>query len=144
MKIQTIGHDKLNQLRHVRFFGNVANMRDHMSKHADIMRPKFELVENTLERELGPLKIATWTKPRGGYFIGFDSLEGCAKSIVKKAKDAGVVMTSAGATYPYGKDPRDTNIRIAPSYPTEAELEKACEVFVVSVKLATLEKLLHR
>ena len=144
MKIQTIGHDKLNQLRHVRFFGNVANMRDHMSKHADIMRPKFELVENTLERELGPLKIATWTKPHGGYFIGFDSLEGCAKSIVKKAKDAGVVMTSAGATYPYGKDPRDTNIRIAPSYPTEAELEKACEVFVVSVKLATLEKLLHR
>ena len=144
MTVQTIGHDKLNQLRHVRFFGNVANMRDHMSKHAEILRPKFELVENTLERELGPLKIASWTRPNGGYFIGFDSLEGCAKSIVKKAKDAGVVMTSAGATYPYGKDPRDTNIRIAPSYPTEAELEKACEVFVVSVKLATLEKLLHR
>ena len=115
-----------------------------MSKHADILRPKFEIVEKTLEKELGPLGIATWTKPRGGYFISFESMDGCAKAIVKKAKEAGVVLTSAGATYPYGKDPRDSNIRIAPSYPTEAELAKACEVFVVSVKLATLEKLLHR
>ena len=142
MTVQTIGHDKLNQLRHVRFFGNIANMREHMKLHAAIMRPKFELVEAKLDRELGDLEIATWTKPRGGYFISFDSLDGCAKKIVAKAAEAGVRLTDAGATFPYGIDPRDRNIRIAPSFPTEKELRKATEVFVVSVKLVSVNKYL--
>lgn len=142
MTVQTIGHDKLNQLRHVRFFGNMANMRLHMKKHAAILRPKFEAVEETLERELGGLGIGTWTCPRGGYFISFDSLDGCAKAIVAKCAEAGVKMTPAGATYPYGKDPRDSNIRIAPSYPELEELKKAAGVFVLSVKLVSLDRLL--
>ena len=106
MQIQTIGHDKLNQLRHVKFFKNLEGIHAHMRKHADIIRPKFELVLNILERELGGLGIGEWTNPKGGYFISFDSMEGCAKNIVTKAKEAGVVMTGAGATYPYGKDPK--------------------------------------
>ena len=118
MKIQTIGHDKLNQLRHARFYGDIHGMVEHMKKHADILRPKFEAVLDGLERELGGLEIGSWIKPRGGYFISFDALEGCAKAIVAKAKEAGVVMTGAGATFPYGKDPKDSNIRIAPSFPT--------------------------
>ncbi len=113
-----------------------------MRKHADIIRPKFELVLNILERELGGLGIGEWTNPKGGYFISFDSMEGCAKNIVTKAKEAGVVMTGAGATYPYGKDPKDSNIRIAPTFPSMEELEKAANVFVVCVKLASVEKLL--
>lgn len=142
MSIQTIGHDKVNQLRHVRFFKDLEGLHAHMRKHADLIRPKFEMVLATLERELGGLGIGEWTKPHGGYFISFDSMEGCAKSIVSKAKEAGVVMTGAGATYPYGKDPKDSNIRIAPTYPTVEELEKAAQVFVVCVKLASVEKLL--
>ena len=118
MQFQTIGHDKLNQLRHVRFFGDMQGMYEHMKKHAAILRPKFEKVQEVLERELGGLGIGTWTKPLGGYFISFDSLDGCAKAIVAKAKEAGLIMTGAGATFPYGKDPRDRNIRIAPSFPT--------------------------
>lgn len=143
MQYQTIGHDKLNQLRHVRFFKDMQGMYAHMRKHADILRPKFEQVENVLEKELGGLGIGTWTKPLGGYFISFDSLEGCAKAIVAKAKEAGLVMTAAGATYPYGKDPKDSNIRIAPSFPTVQELALATEVFVLSVKLVSVEKLLN-
>ena len=142
MQIQTIGHDKLNQLRHVRFFKDLEGLHAHMRKHADIIRPKFELVLETLEKELGGLGIGEWTKPHGGYFISFDSMEGCAKSIVEKAKEAGVVMTGAGATYPYGKDPKDSNIRIAPTFPSLEELKKAAEVFVLCVKLASVEKLL--
>lgn len=142
MQIQTIGHDKLNQLRHVRFFKDLEGLHAHMRKHADIIRPKFELVLETLERELCGLGIGEWTKPHGGYFISFDSMEGCAKSIVEKAKEAGVVMTGAGATYPYGKDPKDSNIRIAPTFPSLEELKKAAEVFVLCVKLASVEKLL--
>ena len=118
-------------------------MVEHMRKHADIIRPKFEAVEEILERELGGLGIGEWTKPKGGYFIAFDSMEGCAKDIVAKCKKAGVVMTSAGATYPYGKDPHDSNIRIAPSYPTPEELAVAAEVFVLSVKLASVDKILE-
>ena len=110
MRIQTIGHDKLNQLRHVKFFKNIDGLHEHMRKHAAILRPKFEMVLNTLDRELGGLGIGEWTKPHGGYFISFDSMEGCAKAIVAKAKEAGVVLTGAGATYPYGKDPKDSNI----------------------------------
>lgn len=142
MHYQTIGHDKLNQLRHVRFFKNMDGMRAHMKKHADILRPKFETVQDVLERELGGLNVGSWTKPRGGYFISFDSMEGCAKKIVAKAKEAGLVMTGAGATFPYGRDPKDSNIRIAPSFPTPEELETAAEIFVLSVKIVSLEKLL--
>ena len=143
MQIQTIGHDKLNQLRHVRFFKNLEGLHAHMRKHADIIRPKFELVLETLERELEGLGIGEWTKPHGGYFISFDSMEGCAKAIVAKAKEAGLIMTPAGATFPYGKDPKDTNIRIAPSYPTPEELAIATEIFVLSVKLVSIDKLLN-
>ena len=122
LKNQTIGHDKVNQLRHVRFFKDIHGMVEHMRKHADIIRPKFEAVEEILERELGGLGIGEWTKPKGGYFISFDSLDGCAKDIVARCKKAGVVMTGAGATYPYGKDPHDSNIRIAPTYPPLGDL----------------------
>ena len=144
MTVQTIGHDKLNQLRHVRFFKDINGLHEHMKKHADILRPKFELVLATLDKELNGLGIGEWTKPHGGYFISFDAMEGCAKAIVAKAKEAGVVMTGAGATYPYGKDPKDSNIRIAPSYPSVEELGKAAEVFVLCVKLVSVEKLLEK
>lgn len=143
MKVQTIGHDKLNQLRHVRYFKDIHGMVEHMKKHADIMRPKFDAVLETLDRELGGLEIGSWIAPRGGYFISFDAMEGCAKAIVAKAKEAGLVMTGAGATFPYGKDPKDSNIRIAPSYPTLEELKTAAEIFVLSVKLVSIEKLLE-
>ena len=142
LKHQTIGHDKVNQLRHVRFFKDIHGMIEHMRKHADIIRPKFEAVEEILERELGGLGIGEWTKPKGGYFIAFDSLDGCAKDIVAKCKKAGVVMTSAGATYPYGKDPHDSNIRIAPTYPPLGDLIVATELFALCVKLSSVEKLL--
>ena len=142
MKFQTIGHDKLNQLRHVRFFKDMPGMYEQMRKHAAILRPKFEKVEDVLEKEIGGLGIGTWTKPLGGYFISFDSMDGCAKAIVAKAKEAGLIMTGAGATFPYGKDPKDSNIRIAPSFPTVEELAQAAEIFVLSVKLVSVEKLL--
>jgi len=140
--MQTIGHDKVNQLRHVRFFGNMDGMTEHMRKHADILRPKFETVIEILERELGGLGIGSWTKPKGGYFISFDSLPGCAKDIVARCKKAGVVMTGAGATYPYGIDPQDSNIRIAPSYPPLADLKVATELFSLCVKIVSIQKIL--
>ena len=143
MQYQTIGHDKLNQLRHVRYFKDMQGIYSHMRKHAEILRPKFEMVENVLERELAGLGIGTWTNPLGGYFISFDSLDGCARAIVAKAKEAGLVMTGAGATYPYGKDPKDSNIRIAPSFPTVEELKLATEIFVLSVKLVSVNKYLN-
>lgn len=142
MTIQTIGHDKINQLRHARFFKDIDGLKEHMVKHADLLRPKFEAVINVLEQELDGLGIGTWTKPYGGYFISFDSMEGCAKEIVAKCKEAGVVLTGAGATYPYGKDPKDCNIRIAPSFPTPEEMEMATNLFVLCVKLVSVEKLL--
>lgn len=142
MTIQTIGHDKINQLRHARFFKDIHGLNAHMKLHAQLLRPKFEAVLNTLEQELGGLEIGTWIKPRGGYFISFDSLPGCAKAIVAKCKNLGVVLTGAGATFPYGKDPQDSNIRIAPSFPTPEEMEEASKVFVLCVKLVTVEKLL--
>ena len=141
MSVQTIGHDKLNQLRHARFFGDFNGMLEHMKKHADIIRPKFEAVLEMLDKELGDLGIAKWTKPNGGYFIGFDTMDGCAKKVVAMCKDAGVVMTPAGATYPYGKDPHDSNIRIAPT--STEELKQACEIFVTCVKLVSLDKILE-
>ena len=143
MTIQTIGHDKINQLRHARYFKNIDGLNEHMKKHADILRPKFEAVVNTLEEELGGLGIGTWTKPNGGYFISFDAMEGCAKAIVAKCKEAGVVLTNAGATYPYGIDPKDSNIRIAPTFPSSEEMEEATALFVLCVKLVSVEKLLE-
>ena len=140
---QTIGHDKVNQLRHVRFFKDIHGMTEHMKKHAAIIRPKFEAVEEILERELGELGIGSWTKPIGGYFIGFDAMEGCAKEIVAKAKKAGVTMTGAGATYPYGKDPKDSNIRIAPTFPSVDNLKQAAELFALCVKLVSAVQLLN-
>ena len=142
LRRQTIGHDKVNQLRHVRFFGDIHGLVEHMRKHADIIRPKFEATEEILERELGGLEIGTWTCPLGGYFILFDSLPGCAKEIVALAKKAGVVMTKAGATWPYGKDPQDSNIRIAPTYPSLGDLKTAMELFTLCVKIASAKKLL--
>ena len=142
MTIQTIGYDKLNQLRHVRYFKNIDGMKEHMKKHAAIMRPKFEAVLAVLERELGGLSIGSWTRPNGGYFISFESMEGCAKAIVERCKEAGVVLTGAGATYPYKKDPADSNIRIAPTFPSEQELALATDLFVLCVKLVSVEKLL--
>ena len=142
MKNQTIGHDKVNQLRHVRFFGDIHGMTEHMRKHADIIRPKFEAVEEIFDRELSGLEIGEWTKPKGGYFISFDALPGCAKEIVSRAKKAGVTMTGAGATWPYGRDPQDSNIRVAPTYPTLEDLKVAAELFTLCVKLVSAEKLL--
>jgi DNA-binding transcriptional MocR family regulator len=143
LTIQTIGHDKVNQLRHVRFFPSLEDVHEHMMKHANILRPKFEAVDEIMERELSGLEIAQWTKPKGGYFVSFDSLEGCAKKIVSLAKEAGVVMTPAGATYPYGLDPSDSNIRIAPSFPTVKDLRCAMELFVLCVKLVSIDKILE-
>ncbi len=144
MTIQTIGYDKVNQLRHVRYFRDIQGIREQMKKHAAILRPKFEAVIQVLEQELGGLGIGQWTKPNGGYFISFDAMEGCAKAIVAKCKEAGVVLTGAGATFPYGKDPKDSNIRIAPSFPTPEEMAQATDLFVLCVKLVSVEKLLER
>lgn len=142
MSIQTIGHDKINQLRHARFFKDIDGLREHMKQHAGLLRPKFEAVLDTLDAELTGLEIGSWIKPRGGYFISFNSLPGCAKNIVAKCKNLGVVLTDAGATFPYGKDPEDSNIRIAPTFPTPEEMQQAAAVFVLCVKLASAEKYL--
>ncbi|MDQ0152665.1 aspartate/methionine/tyrosine aminotransferase [Moryella indoligenes] len=142
LKIQTIGYDKLNQLRHVRFFGDIHGMVEHMRKHAEILRPKFEMVEEILERELSGLDIGKWTNPKGGYFISFDTLDGCAKQVVSRCAKAGVVMTPAGATWPGGRDPHDSNIRIAPSFPPLNDLKIATELFALCVKLVSVEKFL--
>lgn len=142
LTVQTIGHDKINQLRHTRFFKDIDGMKAHMDKHAEILRPKFEAVINEFDRELSGLEIGTWTRPVGGYFISFDALDGCAKAIVAKCKEAGVVLTGAGATFPYGKDPKDSNIRIAPSFPEPEELEAAARIFVLCVKLVSIDKYL--
>lgn len=143
LTIQTIGFDKLNQLRHVRFFKNLDGLKAHMKRHAEQMRPKFEAVLEVLEKELGGLGIGSWNAPRGGYFISFEAMEGCAKAIVEKCKEAGVKLTNAGATYPYGKDPKDSNIRIAPSFPTPEEMALASDLFVLCVKMVSIEKLLE-
>lgn len=143
LTIQTIGPDKLNQLRHVRFFKDLNGVLAHMEKMAEILRPKFEVVLGTLQTELSGKGVATWTTPSGGYFVSLNTEEGCAKRTVALCKDAGIVMTGAGATFPYGKDPLDRNIRIAPSFPPIAELKTAMEVFCVCVQIAAIEKLLN-
>ena len=141
--IQTIGNDKVNQLRHARYFKNLDGLKEHMKKHADFMRPKFETTLKVLEEELDGLGIGSWIKPLGGYFISFDAMEGCAKAIVAKCKEAGVILTGAGATFPYHNDPKDSNIRIAPSFPTPEEMQQATEIFVLCVKLVSVQKLLE-
>lgn len=142
MTVQTIGYDKINQLRHAKFFGNYEGLMEHMEKHKAIIAPKFEAVIKALDAEIKPLGIGEYTKPNGGYFISFNTLDGCAKRVVSLCKEAGVVLTGAGATYPYGNDPHDCNIRIAPTLPPVEELEEAMKIFVCSVKLASAEKLL--
>lgn len=140
--ISIISYDKMNQLRHVRFFGTFENMCEHMKKHAAIIAPKFNIVIETLKNELTPCGIGSWSEPQGGYFISFNSMNGCAKRIVSLCSEAGVTLTGAGATFPYGKDPDDKNIRLAPTYPSLDDLRKAAELFTVCVKLASAEKLL--
>lgn len=142
LTIQTIGPDKLNQLRHVKFFGDQDGIYDIMKLHADVLRPKFEVVVNMFEKELGGLGIADWTSPRGGYFISFNSMPGCAKRIYDMCLKAGLTLTNAGATFPYRNDPDDKNIRIAPSYPTVSELKAAVERFIVCVKIVSIDKIL--
>lgn len=139
--IQTIGPDKMNQLRHVRFFKDYAGLKAHMKKHAELLRPKFEAVVEIFERDLGGKGVATWTKPNGGYFVSLDTLDGCASEVVKLADAAGVKLTAAGATFPYGKDPRDRNIRVAPSMPPLAQVRAAMDVVTVCVLIASLKKL---
>ena len=143
LTIQTIGYDKINQLRHVRYFKDADGIYEHMKKHAALLRPKFEAVINAFEKQLSGLEIGSWISPKGGYFISFETLEGCAKAVVAKCKEAGVTLTNAGATYPYKNDPKDSNIRIAPSFPTEEEMKQATELFILCVKLVSVEKLLE-
>ncbi len=142
MTVQTIGHDKLNMLRHVRYFKDLDGIRAHMKRHAAVLRPRFEAVLTALDTYLGERGIAAWHKPRGGYFVSVDLMAGCAKRTVELLRQAGVAMTPAGATFPYGEDPRDSNIRIAPSYPTVEELTVAMEMFCVCAELACIERLL--
>ncbi len=140
--VQMICHDKVNQLRHVRYLRNKEGTLALMKKHASMLSPKFHMVLDTLEREIAPLGIAEWQKPKGGYFVSVNTMDGIAKRTLDLCREAGVVMTPAGATFPYGKDPRDRNIRIAPSLPPVEELRQAMEVFCVSLRQAALEKLL--
>ena len=143
LTIQTIGHDKINQLRHVKFFKDQKGVQEHMMKQAAIIRPKYEMVEEMLTEEIASRGIGTWMHPLGGYFISFEALEGCAKKIVEKCKEAGVVLTGAGSPYPYKKDPKDSVIRIAPTYPSMDELKEAAKVFTVVVRLVSVDKLLE-
>ena len=143
LTIQTISYDKLNQLRHVRYFKDAQGIKAHMAKHADFLRPKFDAVLDIFNKELGDTGVAEWMKPMGGYFISVETMEGCAKAVVAKCKEAGVVLTGAGATFPYGIDPKDSNIRIAPSYPTPEELSQAAKLFALCVKLVSVTKLLE-
>lgn len=143
MTIQTIGHDKVNQLRHVKYFKNMEGIALHMKKHAAILKPKFDIVLEILDKELEGKEIASWNKPNGGYFISLNTLDNCAKEIAQMALEAGVVLTKAGATYPYGKDPLDRNIRIAPTLPPVEELKKAIEIFAISIQLVSARKFLE-
>ncbi len=138
----TIGFDKINMLRHVLYFKNVEGVMEHMKKHREILEPRFQIVTSMLSKELSGLDIASWENPNGGYFVSVDVEEGCAKRVVALCKEAGVVLTGAGATFPYGNDPKDSNIRIAPSYPPVEELQIAMEIFCISVRLAAAEKYL--
>lgn len=144
MGIQTIGYDKLNMLRHVKYFGNADGVKAYMKKHAEILRPKFNIVLDTFARELSETGVAQWLSPKGGYFISLNVIDGCAKRVIELCKDAGIVLTGAGAAFPYHNDPRDRNIRVAPSYPECKDLQAAVDVLCVCVRLAAVEKLLAR
>ena len=139
---QTIGPDKLNQLRHILFLHDINGVYDLMQGHRQILQPKFQIVEESLERELGDLGIAKWSNPNGGYFVNLDVMNGCAKRVVNLCKEAGVVLTDAGATFPYGADPNDSNIRVAPTFPPQEELQQAMHLLCICVRLAASEKLL--
>lgn len=141
---EVISYDKLNMLRHVRYFKDFDGIMEHMQKHKEVLRPKFDIVLNALDSNLKPVGIGEWTNPNGGYFVSIDVLSGTAKRVVQLCKEAGVVMTGAGATYPYGKDPDDKNIRIAPTFPPNDELITAMDVFCICTKLAACEKLLEK
>lgn len=143
MAAQIISYDKINQLRHVKYFKTAENIRAHMDKLAEKLRPKFDLVKEKLADQIGDSGFAVWSNPNGGYFVSLDTLPGCAKRTVSLAKEAGVILTGAGATYPYGKDEKDSNIRIAPTYPTLDELSKAMDIFILCVKIAGTEKYLN-
>ncbi|CQR74824.1 Putative aminotransferase [Sporomusa ovata DSM 2662] len=138
--IQTIGPDKINQLRHIRFFKDLTGIQAHMRRHAAILKPKFDLVLETLEAKLGGKGLATWSKPLGGYFISLDTLPGCARKVVAKTAAAGVILTPAGATFPYGKDPEDKNIRLAPTFPPLADLKQAMELLALCIQLVSTEQ----
>ncbi len=140
--MQNISYDKVNQLRHVRYFKNADGLRAYMEKHKAVLAPKFDMVIEMLEKNLSGLDVLTWNVPNGGYFISVNTLNGCAKEVCRLCKEGGVVLTGAGATFPYGKDPEDKNIRLSPSFPTVDDLAKAMELFCISVKLASAEKLL--
>jgi len=142
MSFQTIGPDKLNQLRHAKFFKNVAGIENHMKKHAAILKPKFEAVQNSLEKELAGKNIADWSRPGGGYFVSIDTMEGCAAAVVQMAAEAGVKLTPAGSTYPYMKDPLDRNIRIAPSFPPLEDIRSAMQLVGICIQLASIEKIM--
>lgn len=142
LSIQTIGPNKINQLQHVRFFKNYNNIKSHMKKHAAIIKPKFDLVLDILQSELGDKKIAYWSKPNGGYFISLNTLEGCAKKVVSMAAEVGIIFTKAGATFPYGKDPLDQNIRIAPTFPPLDELQTAMEILTICIQIVSIKKIL--
>lgn len=144
LNAQTISYDKMNQQRHVKFFGDANGVRNHMKKHAAILKPKFDMVLRHLDNELSGRGIASWVSPKGGYFISLDVLEGCAKRVGELCKEAGVTLTTVGATFPYGKDERDSNIRIAPSYPPVEELDLAAELLCICVRLAAAEKYLAK
>lgn len=141
---EIISYDKLNMLRHVRFFKDYDGVLKHMEKHKSVLKPKFEIVLDTLDKELAPADIASWKKPHGGYFVSVDVFEGTAKRTVALCKEAGVVLTGAGATYPLGIDPKDSNIRIAPTFPPNHELEVAMDVFCICARLAACEKILNK
>ncbi len=142
LTIQTIGHDKVNQLRHVKYFKDLDGINLHMKKHAVILKPKFDMVLEILDKELGGKEIASWNKPNGGYFISLNTMDNCAQEVAKLAQEAGVALTKAGATYPYGKDPLDRNIRIAPTMPPVEELKKAIEIFAICIQLVSAKKFL--
>jgi len=139
---QTIGFDKINQMRHVKFFKNADGIREHMKKHADILRPKFEMVEHIFEKQLGGLDVASWTKPRGGYFLTLYVMEGCARRVYQLCRSVGVTLTPAGSVYPYSRDPADSALRIAPTFPEPEELKQAVEILSCCIKIAAAEKLL--
>jgi len=142
MQFQTIGPNKLNQLRHVLFFKDIKGIESHMKKHAEILKPKFDAVLKVLDEELDDSGIAEWSKPKGGYFVSIDTLEGCANAVVEKAADAGVKLTPAGATFPYGKDQADRNIRIAPSFPSVEDVETAMRLVAICIQLVSIDKLI--